>query len=218
VRRERRDVRRLQSPAVGGLLLPIAIAMASATALSAQAGTAVTVAVGTSALTVPWYPKPLTYRLNPAVLVGTDRLLNSGGGWRLSFAVNVGFLRNHWWLSGVSLAPEVGVGRSLPADLYADLRLGLGYLHYFWRRKTLKLRDGRYVPVRDSGSPSVILPLSATLGYRGSAETPLQASPFVSARWVIQKPFFRGAPVVSHLLFLGGVRLEREQAAAAAGR
>jgi len=212
--RHRRPSRRVVLP-LSLLLVQLA---GGSSRLMAQSGSAVTVAVGTSAMTVPWYPKPLAYRLNPALLVGSDRLLNSGDGWRLSFAVNVGVLRSHWWLTGVSLAPEIGVHRSLPAGFYSDLRLGVGYLHYFWRRKTLKLRDGTYVPARDWGSPSLILPLSVTLGYRGDSEIPPTASPFISARWMIQRPFFRGAPVVPHLLLLAGARFERELVTANGGR
>jgi hypothetical protein len=186
--------------------------------LGAQSGYPVSVAVGTQSLTVPWHTAPVTYRFNPALLVGTDTPLKSGESWRLLFGINVGFFRNHWWMTGVSLEPEIGIGRTLPGGLYTDVRLGVGYLHYFWRRKRLELEEGMYVPAMDWGSPSLIVPLSATLAYRGNQDDPLPVSPFVSARWGVQGLFRSGVSVATHMFLLGGVRIERQPNVVVGGR
>jgi hypothetical protein len=92
----------------------LAVSAVESKPLSAQPKTPITIAVGTQALTVPWYTAPVTRRINPALYVGTDSRLKSGTSWTLLFAVNVGFFRNHWWMTGLSLEPEIGVGRTSP--------------------------------------------------------------------------------------------------------
>ena len=193
------------------VVVVLAISMAEIAPGNAQTEAPLRIAVGTHAMTVPWYLPPVTNRLNPAVLVGTDVPMKSGDSWRLLLAVNVGFFRHHWWMTGFSIEPEVGIGRSLPAGFFADLRLGVGYLHYFWRRKRMKLDEGRYVDAEGFGNPSVILPLSVSLGYRGRGNQPISVSPFVTARWGIQGLFVEKVPVMTHLQLLGGVRLTQTQ-------
>jgi len=178
--------------------------------LAGQAGIPITVAVGTQSLTVPWHTAPVTYRFNPAAYVSTDRVLKAGDSWRLFFGVNVGFFRHYWWMTGVSLEPEIGLGRSLPGGFYAEMGLGIGYLHYFWRRERLELHAGSYEPSTDWGSPSFLIPVSATIGYRGNLDDPLPVSPFVSARWGVQGLLRSEVPVATHLFLLGGLRIERK--------
>jgi hypothetical protein len=185
---------------------------------AAQSASPVVLAVGTHAMTVPWYVGPVTRRLNPAFMVGTDRSIRSGDSWRFFYGVSLGLFRHHWWMTGVSIEPELGIGRSIPGGFQADFRLGLGYMHYFWRRETLKLRDGQYVEATDWGTPSVILPLSASLGYRGDSGHPLSVSPFVSARWAVQGLFLDEVPAMTHLFLLGGVRIRRDRSNPPQGR
>jgi hypothetical protein len=141
-------------------------------------------------------------------MMGTDRTIRSSDHWRVFYGVNVSFFRHHWWMSGVSVEPELGIGWRVAGGFEADIRIGLGYMHYFWRRKTLELREGRYVEAKDWGRPSLILPLSLTLGYPGEKDDPLSVSPFVTARWGIQGLFLKEVPVMTHLQLLGGVRIE----------
>jgi hypothetical protein len=151
-------------------------------------------------------------------MAGTDRTLRSSAHWRFYYGVNVAFFRHKWWMTGVSLEPELGIGRTFSPGLQADLKLGLGYMHYFWRRESLELKDGTYVQATNWGKPSVILPLSLTLGYGGDPDKPLSVAPFVSARWGVQGLFLDGVPAMTHLLLLGGVRIERGSEEAGGGR
>ncbi|MCG6956179.1 MAG: hypothetical protein LJF04_09320 [Gemmatimonadetes bacterium] len=175
------------------------------------------VSVGTHALTVPWHPGLLMDGLNPAVMVGTGRAWRSGEPWRLSIGFNLGAFRDHWWMSGISLEPELRLGRTWPGGLHADVGIGLGYLHYFWRRPTLELKDGAYVPAANSGRPSLILPLSLTLGYRGGTSNPLTVSPFVTGRWVLQGLFLPEVPAMTHLFLMGGAHIQRAETSGGAG-
>ncbi len=189
------------------LLLPLSLVIA--TPLAADSRFPIVVSGGTHSLTVPWHPGPVTKRLNPALTVGTERTLRPPGCVRLYHTANVGFFQHYWWMTGVFVNAEVGIGRALPLGLNGDLRVGVGYLHYFWRREILKLEDGEYVPATDWGRPSVMVPMSVVVRYRGSGARPLAVSPFVSAQWVVQTPFIEDTPAMTHLLFLVGVRIDR---------
>lgn len=198
-----------------GIVLFLCIVLPTSST-SAQSAFPLSVSVGTHALTVPWYPGPVADRFDPAFMVGTERSWRSGDRWALTFDVNLGFFHDHWWMTGLSVEPEVRIGHTLPGGLYGDMGLGLGYMHYFWRRKTLRLENGRYVKATDWGRPSVIIPLSATLGYRGDPARPVRIAPFVSARWGAQGLFLKEIPIMTHFVLLGGVRIER--GATGAGR
>jgi hypothetical protein len=185
---------------------------------AAQSELPITLAAGTHALTVPWYPGPVADRFNPAFQIGTDRTWKSGDHWRLYYGISLGFFRHHWWMTGVSIVPELGVGRRLPGGLHADVSLGLGYMHYFWRRKTLELKEGKYVEARDLGKPSAVLPLSVTIGYRGDSDHPVKVAPFLSARWAAQGMFLDEVSAMTHFSLLGGVRIERGSGEPGRGR
>jgi hypothetical protein len=191
------------------LICYIGISSIHSVPAEAQADLPVSIAAGTHALTVPWYPDPVANRFNPAFQVGTDRTWKAGNHWRLYYGVSLGFFRHHWWMTGVSIVPELGVGRRLPAGFRADVSLGLGYMHYFWRRKTLELKNGKYVEARNWGKPSAVLPLSVTLGHRGGSDQPVKITPFVSTRWAAQGMFLDEVPAMTHFSLLGGVRIER---------
>lgn len=198
--------------------LLLSLGFSPAPPAAAQSGTPVVLSMGTHSLTTPWYLGPVADRINPAFMVGTDRSIRTRDKWRFFYALNLGFFRHHWWMTGLSLEPELGIGRSIPGGFQADLRLGLGYLHYFWRRETLELKDGRYVKAADWGHPSLIVPLSLTLQYRGDSTDPLSVSPFVSARWAGQGLFLDEVPAMTHLFLFGGVRIERGQHGSPEGR
>ena len=199
-------------------ILLLILAISYPTFLSAQSESPVILSFGTHSLTVPWYPGPVTSGFNPAFMAGTDRTLRSGEHWRFYYGVNLGFFRHRWWMTGVSLEPEIGVGRTIPGGFQADLRLGLGYMHYFWRRETLELKDGTYTPTKSWGKPSVVLPLSLTFGYGGDPDKPLSVAPFVSARWAVQGLFLDEVPAMTHLFLLGGVRIQRGSEELTGGR
>ena len=202
-------VRRGRHPLAPAFIVLVCIGAMRPVPLVGQSNWALRIAAGTHALTVPWYLAPVSYRFNPAVEVGADKILRDGERWTLSLGMNVGFVRDHWWMTGLSLEPELRIARAIPGGFQADVGVGLGYMHYFWRRKTLELKDGKYVETTDWGRPSLILPLSLTVAYQRDRGHPLSVAPFVSARWGVQALFLSEAPVMTHLSLLGGVRIRR---------
>lgn len=188
------------------------------TAFAKQSRFALVVACGTQSLTVPWHLGPISDRLNPTFLVGAERTLIHGSRMGLYHTAKLGFFQHYWWMSSVFFDTELGASYRLPLGFRADLRLGVGYMHYFWRRKILELKDGNYVQVTDWGKPSLMVPLSVEFGYCGTATQPLAASPFVSVQWAVQGLFVDEVPVMPHLLILVGARIPFERIKLPGGR
>jgi hypothetical protein len=195
----------------------LALCIGDATSVSAESRFPLSISAGTQSLTVPWHPGPVANRFNPAIAAGTDRTLRPGGFFRLYYAANLGVFQNYWWMTGVYLDAELGISHAFDFGMHADLRLGVGYLHYFWRRQTFELEDGVYVPARDWGRPSVWVPLSVLLGYRGSPAHPLVVAPFVCAQWAVQAPFIDETPAMTHFILAAGVRIDLGRLTAKAG-
>ena len=193
-------------PAVIILLLLLIV---NASTPAAQSHFPIVVSGGAHALTVPWYPGLLTKRLNPALSIGTERTLKQGEHSRLYQTANLGYFRHYWWMTGIYINTELGASRSLPLGFHGDIKLGIGYLHYFWRRKSLELKDGRYVQATDWGRPSVMIPLSIVLGYHGNSTSPSAVAPFISAQWAVQTPFTNEAPAMTHFILYVGFRINR---------
>jgi hypothetical protein len=200
------------------LVFLFALCVGDAAPVAAESRFPLSVSMGTHSLTVPWHAGQVTKRLNPAFVVGTDRTWKSSERARLYGTLNLGFFQHYWWMTGVFLSTELGVGYALPLGFHSDARLGLGYLHYFWRRQSLELKDGVYVPATDWGKPSIMVPFSLLLGYRGSHERPLRFAPFVSAQWAVQAPFTEEAPAMTHFFLAVGVRIDLWQESSGEGR
>jgi hypothetical protein len=111
-------------------------------------------------------------------------------------------------MTGILLDAEFGFSHGLPYGIQADARLGAGYLHFFWRRKSLELEDGMYVQASAWGRPSALFPLSIMLGYRGPRDHPLVVAPFLAAQWAVQVPFTEETPAMTHLFLTLGVRID----------
>lgn len=216
----KRNLLVIPSRTCGALTLILLLSLCfGTTALSAAPSRLpIVVSLGTHSLTFPWYLGPVADRLNPALVVGTERTLRPGSRARLYQTANLGFLQHYWWMTGVFVNTELGFSHALPLNTRADLRLGVGYMHYFWRRETLELRDGVYTQATDWGHPSLMVPLSVELGYRAEPSRPHAIDPFVSAQWAWQGLFLDEVPVMSHLLVLVGARIPWGRINPASGR
>jgi hypothetical protein len=185
---------------------------------AAQPRNPMIVSMGTHSLTVPWHLDPVDSRFNPSLTVGTERTLRDGDRFRHFHTVNIGFFQHYWWMTGVFVDAELGTSFRFLRGFHADAKLGIGYLHYFWRRKTLELEDGKYVEARDWGKPSLMVPLSLVLGYRGNPDHPLPVAPFVSVKWAVQAPFTDETPAMTHFVLAAGVRIHLGRSTASGGR
>ena len=103
------------------IILILLLCLANATTSAEQSRFPLVISGGTHSLTVPWHLEPVTKRLNPALMVGTERMLKSGERLQLYHTANIGFFQHYWWMTGVYLNTELGVRHKLPLGLYADM-------------------------------------------------------------------------------------------------
>ena len=200
------------------IVLVLIFCAGSGRRLAAQTEFPLVISGGMHALTFPWHLGPATKHISPAFMVGTERTLKSGGRFRLYQTANLGFFQHHWWISGAFLNTELGGSCRLFLGFHVDLRLGVGYMHCFHRRKILKLKDGKYVQSTDWGVPSLMAPLSLELGYRGQSGRPLFFAPFVSLQFAFQALFRDKVPGLPHMFILVGVRIPLGQILSGRGR
>jgi hypothetical protein len=200
------------------LILVLLLCLWNSASAAEQSKLPLVVTTGTHSLTAPWHLGPTTNRVNPALIIGTEHMLKPEGRVRLYLTANLGFFQHYWWMTGLFADSELGTSCGLAYGFHADFKLGLGYMHYFWRRKLLELSNGRYARATDWGRPSLTVPLSAVLGYRGDAARPLAVQPFISARWAVQALFLDEVPVMPHLFLLVGVRIDMERVMSTFGR
>jgi hypothetical protein len=170
-----------------------------------------TFSMGTQALTVPWYLDPIFKRLNPAFSTGAEYPVKKWKSISIYETVNAGFLQHYWWMTALYLDTDCGARFAFPFGFCSDINAGLGYMHYFFRRKTMELRNGEYIQAPDWGKPSIILPLSIGLGYIGKPGHALSVAPFLSMKWIVQGTFLEEIPAMTHILLSAGIRMHFPQ-------
>ena len=97
------------------LLLPLCKGIPSP--LAAEPRFPLIISAGAHSLSVPWHMGPATKRLNPALIVGTERTLRPGGRVRLYQTANFGFFQHYWWVTGLSIGHRAGCRVRSPAWL-----------------------------------------------------------------------------------------------------
>ncbi|MGH7454162.1 MAG: hypothetical protein ACRENG_22605 [bacterium] len=165
------------------------------------------VSVGTHTLSFPWYNKPLTYRFNPGLVIGTEFTHKKWKHFRFSQPVNLGFFQHEYIESGLFVNTDLGFSYVTGFGLHADFLLGAGYLHTFSRRKLFELKNGEYVEATDWGRPAFMFSLAGALGYQFKSNRRLSFSPFIQYRWFAQTPFADEIPVITHLLLSVGTKI-----------
>lgn len=162
------------------------------------------VAVGAHALSVPWHNKPLIFGFNPGFIIGTELAHKNWKHFRLSQPVNLGYFQHKYIESGLFLNTDLTLSYVTGFGLYADLLLGVGYLHAFSRRDVFELKNGEYERVTDWGRPTAMISLGLALGYEFKSFTP-----FIQYRWFAQAPFADPdeLPAASHLLLTVGTKM-----------
>ena len=185
----------------------IANANAQPDSVKAKKPLPLVIAMGTHTLSFPWYNKPLTYRFNPALMVGTEFTHKQTKHFRFYQPVGLGYFQHEFMESGVFINTDLGFSYLTGFGLHVDLLLGGGYLHSFSRRELFEVRNGEYEKVTDWGRPSAMFSLALALGYQFDSNRRPIFSPFIQYRWFAQTPYAQELPALTHLLLTVGVRI-----------
>lgn len=182
-------------------------AITGSDSLKTQGRRPLVISVGTHAASFPLYNKPLTYRINPGMVIGTEFTHKKGQHFRFYQTANLGTFHHKFMGTSVFVNTDVALGYTTGFGLYADVLLGVGYLHTFRPRKVFAVKNEEFEQVTDWGKPSFMIPLSVELGYKIKGDKRFSVSPFVMYKWFAQVPNNKSIPVMSHLLLTIGTKI-----------
>jgi hypothetical protein len=156
--------------------------------------------VSASLINHTWaFPFQQVFRIKPFYpggVAGTEYVYKENKRSRLFQTLNLGFFLNKTTGSAVFLASDFGYRYTTKFGVFADVSLGLGYLHAFYPRKIYRQNEqNEYVKVHDIGKPVVMVSTSFSLGYDCSKKTSLPLSPFIKYQWFAQYPYFELIPI-----------------------
>lgn len=107
----------------------------------------------------------LRYSFNPAIMIGTERILKEKPKSHWYMTGNLGFFYHKDWQTGIFLNSEFGYQRNL-GRWNVHGRLGLGYLHSFATGAVYKLDAGEFQEVTDKGTHTFMPSGTVGVGYR----------------------------------------------------
>ncbi|MEM7370488.1 MAG: hypothetical protein AAF587_17895 [Bacteroidota bacterium] len=144
------------------------------------------IALMDESLSVPnfWF---LNYPLNPAIMIGTEYVINDHPRHDWVVAANLGGYYHKYSQTAIFLNSEVGFRYHLNR-WNAQLRAGAGYAHTFYPGAEYRLIDGRPEKVNAAGAPTFMPSVSLGLGYRLSES---EKAAEVSLLWMlaVDQPF-----------------------------
>lgn len=123
----------------------------------------------------------LGYAYNPAIMVGSEKVLRSKGNHDLHLTANLGFYHQTQSQSAAFINSEIGYRYRLQ-NWSANARLGLGYAHTFYPGPVYEQSGDLFVESNQPGAPRLQTSLSMGVGYRlGSSST----SPEIGLRYMV---------------------------------
>lgn len=181
--------------------------LAASDSLKTKQSFPLVVAFGNHTLSFPWYNKPLTYRFNPGMMVGTEHTYKRSKHFRLYQTGNLGFFQQELLESGLFLESDLGFSYLTGFGPNTAFLIGAGYMHTFSRRAIFEFKNGEYQQVTDWGKPAFMFSLALEIGYDFKKQQRFSFSPFIQYRWFVQTPFSEEIPAMTHLLLTVGTKI-----------
>lgn len=127
--------------------------------------------------------------LHPGFSLGTEFVYSEGRVGRIFQSLHLGYYHNKYNARAFFLETEAGYRFTTGFGLFADLSLGLGYLHSFHPREIFEMNSrGEYEHVRDGGKGALIVMTSLGAGYDLSRKFGWPVSLFFRFQPYIQTP------------------------------
>ncbi len=105
-------------------------------------------------------------------------------------SANLGYFYNTNAGSALFLQINQSIRFSPKCGFFADISLGVGYMHAFHPRDIYRKEDGIYKKVTDFGKPSIMFSFAQTFGYDFSKKHQLPIAPFIKYQWFASSPYF----------------------------
>ncbi len=119
-----------------------------------------------SALPFSRFSKLLYKDFHPVYEIGKSYTLNKSEKMEWFQTANIGYFRHKFVQTNLLFYSENGYSRKVTNSLYANAKLGLGYIHAFTAPDIIKQNaDGTYEVKSDYGRPQVMFGLSLGFTY-----------------------------------------------------
>lgn len=156
--------------------------------------------VSLSVINQSWaFPQKKVFRMKPfypGLVFGTEYSYKEGKRGRLLQSANFGFFINNVTGSCLFLHSDFVYRYTFNFGLFADVSLGLGYVHAFYPREIFRQNDeNEYVKVRDTGKPAIMVSNSFSLGYDFSRKMNKPIALYLRYQWFAQYPYFELIPI-----------------------
>lgn len=156
------------------------------------------ISFGNEATAIP-FSRLVTSPVHPAFQVGTEFDWRESDHFRLSPAVNIGYMLHKPLFQGVYVDVELQFDYKTDFGLNLKSALGLGYLRTFSTRQEFQFKNGRYKSGKDTGNSRIMPSLSLGLGYRLEPSNSRSTELFVMYQNWLEYPYSPGfIPLMSH--------------------
>ena len=105
------------------------------------------------------------YSFNPAIIIGTERLLKEKGNHDWHLTGNLGFYQHKDWQNGIFVNTEIAFRHHF-GRLSVSPKLGIGYAHTFSPKPVYRFDNGEYRQVKELGNPTLMPSLSIELAFK----------------------------------------------------
>lgn len=101
----------------------------------------------------------------PSFSLGTEFMYTKGRYGQLLQTANIGGFYHKYSAQGFFLSSDFTYRYDSPIHIFADIGIGLGYLHIFHPAAVYEYKSGKYKQVRDWGSPRLAANIIFDMGY-----------------------------------------------------
>ena len=147
--------------------------------------------------------------LHPGFTLGTEYIYSEGRLGRLFQSLRIGYFNHEFSAKALFLQTGLGYRYTIGFGLFADLDLGLGYIHSFHPSEIFAQNDmGEYEKVKDKGKPGLMISLALGLGYDFSNKLGWPICLFFRFQPFIQTPYSEETSVFPQSFVHFGLRVQ----------
>ena len=147
--------------------------------------------------------------LHPGFSLGTEYAWKEGRLGRLYQGFRAGYFYNEFIAKALFLLTEIGYRLTLRFGLFADVGVGIGYLHSFHPHEIFRLNDeGEFVKAKDSGKSAALFSVGLGIGFDFSRKLGWPVSAFIGFQPFIQTPYTVEESVLPQSFVHFGVRFK----------
>lgn len=156
------------------------------------------ITLGNEATAIP-FSRVFTTPVHPAIQIGTEFEWRESEYFRLSPAVNIGYMFHKHLFQGAYINGELGFDYKTGFGLNLKSAFGLGYLRTFATQQEFQFKDGQYKDGEDTGNSRIMPSLSLGLGYDLDPSAVKSTELFVMYQSWLEYPYSPGfIPLMLH--------------------